>query len=354
MDITRTLTVNPKPEPDWHNLGFGKIMTDHMFLMDNEDDRGWYDARIVPYGPLALDPASNVLHYGVEVFEGLKAYYSGEDKILLFRPFDNARRINNSSRRLCIPQLPEEDFVQAITELINVDRRWVPKLPDSSLYIRPIIIATEPQLGVKRSTQYMFVVMMSPVGSYYAEGLDPVKIFVEEEYVRAVSGGTGNAKCGGNYAAGLAAQYRAKQIGYSQVLWLDGAERKYIDEVGTMNVLFKINGQVITPDLSGGTILPGITRDSVLKLLQHWGTPAVERRVTLEEVYQAAQDGTLEEAFGAGTAAVITPIGELNIHGQKMQVGNGQTGQLTHKIYTALTDIQWGRAADPFGWTMEV
>jgi branched-chain amino acid aminotransferase len=354
MEIKKTLTTSPKPEPNWHNLGFGKIMTDHMFIMDYTEGTGWHGARIVPYGPLELDPAASVLHYGAEVFEGLKAYYAGDDKILLFRPAANARRINNSARRLCMPELPEEDFVQAVQELVHVDRRWVPKLPDTSLYIRPIIIATEAQLGVKRSDQYMFIVMLSPVGAYYAEGLNPVKIFVEEDYVRAVRGGTGSTKCGGNYAAGLAAQYKAKQLGYSQVLWLDGAERKYVDEVGTMNVMFKINGQVITPGLSGGAILPGITRDSVLKLLHSWGVPATERRVSLEELYQAAQNGALEEAFGTGTAAVVSPIGELNIHGQKIAVGAGQTGPLTQKIYSVLTDIQWGRAADPFGWTIEV
>ncbi|MCL1975727.1 MAG: branched-chain amino acid aminotransferase [Firmicutes bacterium] len=354
MEITKTLTTNPKPEPDWQNLGFGNVTTDHMFIMDYSEGRGWHDARIIPYGPLSLDPAAIVLHYGVEVFEGLKAYHTEDDKILLFRPQANARRINNSSKRLCIPELPEEYFVQAIKELVDIDRNWTPKLPDTSLYIRPLIIATEAQLGVKRADEYKFIVILSPVGAYYAEGLNPVKIFVEDEYVRSVRGGTGFTKCGGNYAAGLAAQYKAKQMGYSQVLWLDGAERKYIDEVGTMNVMFKINGEVITPELSGGTILPGVTRDSVLQLLQTWGIPTCERRITLEELHQAAQNNTLEEAFGTGTAAVISPIGMLNIHGQEIAVSNGQIGQLTQKIYDALTDIQWGRVADTLGWTVEV
>jgi branched-chain amino acid aminotransferase len=354
MKITKTLTTSPKPEPDWQNLGFGSIMSDHIFIMDYTEGKGWHDARIVPYGPLEVDPAAIVLHYGVEVFEGMKAYHAGENKILLFRPDANARRINNSSKRLCIPELPEEYFVEAIKELIDVDRCWVPKLPDTSLYIRPLIIATEAQLGVKRSDRYKFIVMLSPVGAYYPEGLNPVKIFVEDEYVRSVRGGTGFTKCGGNYAAGLAAQYKAKQMGYSQVLWLDGAERKYIDEVGTMNVMFKINGQVLTPELSGGTILPGVTRDSVLQLLQSWGIPTCERRITLEELHQAALEGKLEEAFGTGTAAVISPIGELNIHGEKVTVGNGGIGELTQKIYNALTDIQWGRASDTFGWTVEL
>jgi len=354
MEIKKTLTANPKPEPNWQNLGFGSVLTDHMFIMDYTDGVGWHDGRIVPYGPLSLDPAAIVLHYGVEVFEGMKAYYAGEDKILLFRPEANAKRINNSSKRLCIPELPEEYFVQAVKELVSVDICWVPKLPDTSLYIRPFIIATEPQLGVKRADVYQFIIILSPVGAYYAEGLNPVKIYVEDEYVRSVRGGTGFAKCGGNYASGLAAQYKAKQLGYSQVMWLDGAERKYIDEVGTMNVMFKINGQVITPELETGTILPGVTRDSVLKLLQSWNIPTCERRITLEELHKAAKDGSLEEAFGTGTAAVISPIGELNIHGEKINLSNGQIGPLTQKIYDSLTDIQWGRAADTFNWTVQV
>jgi branched-chain amino acid aminotransferase len=354
MEIKKTLTATPKPEPDWQNLGFGNVFSDHMFIMDYTEGMGWHDARIVPYGPLVLDPAALVLHYGAEVFEGMKAYYAGEDKVLLFRPEVNAKRINNSSKRLCIPDFPEEFFVQAIKELINVERRWVPKLPETSLYIRPLVIATEAQLGVKRGDNYVFLIILSPVGAYYPEGLNPVKIFVESEYVRSVRGGTGFTKCGGNYAAGLVAQYKARQNGYSQVLWLDGAERKYIDEVGTMNVMFKINGEVVTPELASGTILPGVTRDSVLKLLQSWGMPTAERRISLEELHQAAVDGALEEAFGTGTAAVIAPIGELCIHGEKIAVGNGQIGPLTQKIYTALTDIQWGRAADTFGWTVEV
>ena len=354
MQIAKMFTTNPKPEPNWNDLGFGLVLTDHMFIMDYHEGQGWHDARIVPYAPLTLDPSAIVLHYGVEVFEGLKAYFAGEDEILLFRPDANARRINNSSARLCIPELPVEYFVEAVSELVRVEKRWVPKLPDTSLYIRPFIIATDGQLGVRRSNSYLFVVILSPVSAYYPEGLNPVKIYVEDEYVRSVQGGTGFCKCGGNYAASLAAQYKAKELGYSQVLWLDGAERKYIDEVGTMNVMFKINGEVLTPDLSSGTILPGVTRDSVLKLLQSWGVPTAERQISLAELQQAAQDGTLEEAFGVGTAAVISPIGELNIHGEKMCINNNQIGPLTKKIYDTLTGIQWGRMKDEFGWTVKL
>lgn len=353
MQISTTLTMNPKPEPDWHNLGFGVILSDHMFIMDYHEGQGWHDARIVPYAPLSLDPAAVVLHYGVEVFEGLKAYYAGEDQILLFRPDANARRINNSSARLCIPELPVEYFVEAVSDLVRVEQRWVPKLPETSLYIRPFIIATEGQLGVRRSTSYQFIIILSPVGAYYPEGLNPIKIYVEEEYVRSVKGGTGFTKCGGNYAASLAAQYKAKELGYSQVLWLDGAERKYIDEVGTMNVMFKIGGRVLTPELSG-TILPGVTRDSVIQLLESWDVPVEERRISLAELQQAAQNGTLEEAFGTGTAAVISPIGELNIGGEKVIINNGQIGPLAQKVYDVLTGIQWGKLKDEFGWTVKL
>lgn len=353
MQIQKTLTTTPKPKPDWQNLGFGQYTTDHMFLMDYHEGQGWSNARIVPYADLALDPAAVVLHYGVEVFEGLKAYYAGEDKVLLFRPEANGKRINNSSLRLCMPELPVEIFVEAVTELVRVDRQWVPQLPDSSLYIRPFVIATEAQLGVRRSQDYQFIVILSPVGAYYPEGLNPVRIFVEEEFVRAVKGGTGQVKCGGNYAASLAAQYKAKELGYSQVLWLDGAERKYVDEVGTMNVMFKIDGQVLTPELSG-SILPGITRDSVLQLLRSWGVPVAERRISIAEIQQAAQSGKLEEAFGTGTAAVISPIGELCIEGEKLVLNKGQIGPLAQKLYDTLTGIQWGKIKDEFGWTIEV
>lgn len=353
MEISITKTTQPKPKPDWDNLSFGTVRTDHMFLVDYQEGEGWQDARIIPYQDICLDPAACVFHYGVEVFEGMKAYYTKDKRLLLFRPQENAARLNRSGARLLIPELPTEIFMQGLTALVDLDRDWVPQRPDQSLYIRPFIFATEAHLGVSRSNSYTFCIILSPVGAYYPEGLNPVKIFVEEEFARSVPGGTGFAKCGGNYAGSLAAQYKAKKIGCSQVLWLDGAEKKYIDEVGTMNVMFVIEDEVLTPELSG-TILPGITRDSVLTLLRDWGIKTTERRISLQELEAAAKTGHLREAFGVGTAAVISPIGEFRMHGHKYQVGNGGIGLLSKKIYNALTDIQWGRAEDRYGWTVEV
>lgn len=353
MNITINRVTTPKAKPEWESLSFGTVFTDHMFLMDYMEGQGWHDARIVPYGNLALDPAASVFHYGVEIFEGMKAYHTEDGRDLLFRPDANGRRMNNSAARLCMPSIPVEDFVQAVRTLVEVEKSWIPPRRDMSLYIRPTMIATEAHLGVSKSKSYTFFIILSPVGAYYPEGLNPVRIYVEDEYSRAAKGGTGFCKCGGNYAASLAAQYKAKGLGYSQVLWLDGAEHKYIDEVGTMNVMFKVNGEVLTPELSG-SILPGITRDSVLQLLRSWGVPVSERAITLEELRTAAENGQLEEAFGTGTAAVISPIGELNIHGKVYTLSGGNIGPLSQKLYDSLTDIQWGRAADPFGWTLEV
>ena len=353
MQINKTLATTLKPEPDWNNLGFGKIFTDHMFIMDYTEGQGWHDARIVPYAPLQLDPAAIVLHYAVEIFEGMKAYQAEDGRVLLFRPAENAKRMNKSGERLCIPELPEEYFLTALKELIKIEKRWIPKLRDTSLYIRPMIIATEAVLGISRSNQYQFIIILSPVAAFYPEGLNPVKIYVEEKYSRSVKGGTGYAKCGGNYAAGLPAQYKARDKGYSQVLWLDGATKTYIDEVGAMNVMFKINNEIYTPGLTD-TILPGITRDSVIKLLKSWGYTVHEGNIPLAQLQEAAKNGTFEEAWGTGTAAVIAPIGELNILGESVVLSDGKTGELTQRIYNALTDIQWGRAKDEFGWTEEL
>lgn len=353
MEIKVTKTTNPKTKPDGRDLSFGSVFTDHMLLIDYEEGEGWKDARIIPYQDICLDPAACVFHYGVEVFEGMKAYHAPDGRLLLFRPEANARRLNSSAARLLIPELPVEMFMEGLLALLSLDRDWVPQRQDQSLYIRPFIFATEPHLGVSRSSSYTFCIILSPVGAYYPEGLDPVKIYVEDDYARSVKGGTGFIKCGGNYAGSLAAQYKAKQFGYSQVLWLDGAERKYIDEVGTMNVMFVIGDEVLTPELCG-TILPGITRDSVLHLLRDWGVKATERRISLDELLTAARTGRLREAFGVGTAAVISPIGEFYIQGERYRVGNGRIGLLSQKIYNNLTDIQWGRAEDKFGWTLEV
>ena len=351
--IELKLSESKKQKPLSDQLQFGKVFTDHMFIADYTEGQGWANHRIVPYEPLTIDPAAIIFHYGQTVFEGLKAYLSKEGKIRLFRPEQNMRRMNQSSARLCMPQIDEELAIEALQQLLTVDKDWIPTAEGTSLYIRPFMIATEPYLGVAPSTQYRFMIILSPVGSYYKEGIHPVKILVENEYVRAVSGGTGTAKTAGNYAAGLKAQEVADQKGYSQVLWLDGIERKYIEEVGSMNVFFKVNGEVITPALNG-SILEGVTRKSIIQMLHHWNIPLIERKISMEEIRQAHQDGILEEAFGTGTAAVISPIGEFNWGDDNFVVNHGETGALSKKLYDTLTGIQTGSVEDPFNWIVEV
>ena len=351
--ITVTLAKEKKPKPDPSTLVFGKVFTDHMFMMDYSVDKGWHDAQILPYQPITLDPASVIFHYGQAVFEGLKAYLTKEGKVLLFRPEKNMERLNKSNDRLCIPEIYEEFALNALKQLINIDKEWIPNGEGTSLYIRPFIISTQPFLGVAASISYKFMIILSPVGSYYKEGVKPVKIFVENEYVRAVAGGTGSAKTAGNYAASLKAQQIATEKGYSQVLWLDGVEKKYIEEVGAMNVFFKINGEVVTPQLNG-SILEGVTRSSIMELLQYWNIPVTERKVTIAEIFEAHKKGELEEAFGTGTAAVISPIGEFFWNEEKIVLNNGETGELATKLYDTITNIQNGRQEDPFGWTVEV
>ena len=342
-----------KDKPNSDNLVFGKEFTDHMFIMDYNTERGWYDARIVPFQDLKVSPASMVFHYGQSVFEGLKAFRTKENKVQLFRPKRNINRLNLSNQRLVIPSIDEDLALEALRKLVEVDKEWVPDLDGTALYIRPFVISTEPFLGVAPSESYQFIIIMSPVGSYYKEGIKPVKIAVENEYVRAVKGGTGEAKTGGNYASSLKAQKVVEKEGYSQVLWLDGIERKYIEEVGSMNVFFKINEEVVTPMLNG-SILPGVTRDSVIHLLKQWGFTVSERKISIEELYEAYKDGTLEEAFGTGTAAVISPIGELYWNGHHMLINQGVTGDLSKQVYDTITGIQYGRLEDPFHWTMNV
>ncbi|MBR4445814.1 MAG: branched-chain amino acid aminotransferase [Solobacterium sp.] len=353
MEIKITRTECPKALPDSSTLGFGKIFTDHMFVMDYSKQEGWHDARIIPYGNLSISPACTALHYGTEIFEGLKAYRTPDGGVQLFRPIENARRMNRSAKRLCMPEIPEDDIVEAITTLVNLDRAWVPNDPGTSLYIRPFMFGNDETLGVHAVDHATFVIILSPVGSYYKEGLNPVKIMIEDEDVRAVRGGTGEAKCGGNYAASNRAGDRAEKKGYSQVLWLDGVERKYIEEVGAMNVMFKISGKVVTPALSG-SILPGITRKSIIEMLKKEGTPVEERRLSVAELAQAMKDGTLEEAWGCGTAAVVSPIGELSYKGEVYIVNEGKIGELTQHLYDTLTSIQWGKAEDPFNWTVKI
>ena len=353
MDIKITKNQNPKQKPDSNSLGFGKYFTDHMFLMDHDYENGWHNARIVPYGNISLSPASTVLHYGEEIFEGMKAYLTEDGKIQLFRPYENAKRMNSSADRLCLPEIPEEDFVEAIKKLVEIDKDWIPTAKGTSLYIRPFMFGNDETLGVHTVHHSTFMIILSPVGSYYKEGLNPVKILIETEDVRAVRGGTGFAKCGGNYAASSRAGKKAEEKGYSQVLWLDGVERKYIEEVGAMNVMFKIKGEVITPALLG-SILPGITRKSCLEILKKEGIKATERKLSLEELTKAVEDGTLEEAWGCGTAAVISPIGLIEVNGKKYEINNGKIGPVSQMLYDKITGIQTGKVKDEFGWTVEV
>ncbi|MBQ6570704.1 MAG: branched-chain amino acid aminotransferase [Clostridia bacterium] len=347
------MTKNPKQKPaPGTALGFGKIFTDHMFIMNYDEGQGWHDARIVPYGPIPLDPAAMCLHYGQEVFEGLKAYRTPEGKISLFRPDRNMARLNNSNERLCIPKIDEAFAVEATKKLVEIDQDWIPTEEGTSLYIRPFIFATDPMVGVHPAHHLLFVIILSPVGAYYPEGLNPVKIYVEKNYVRAVRGGLGFAKTAANYAASLKAQQEAEDEKYTQVLWLDGVERKYVEEVGTMNVFFVIGDEIVTPALQG-SILPGVTRMSAVEMLKSWGLKVSERRISIDEIAQAYKDGKLTEAFGTGTAAVISPIGELKWGDVKMIINNGEIGELSQKLYDNLTGIQFGKLEDPYGWTVK-
>ena len=349
MEIKFTPAATLKEKPDSSKLVFGKAMTDHMLIIDYDEGQGWHDARIIPYGPLQIDPAAKVLHYGEEIFEGLKAYRTADGSIQLFRIRDNIDRMNKSADRLCMPQIPEELAVSAIKKLVETEQDWVPHEKDTSLYIRPFMIGLDAALGVHSSKHVQFIVVVCPVGAYYPEGLNPVKIYIEDEDVRAVKGGTGMAKTGGNYAASLRAGNRAEERGYSQVLWLDGVHRKYIEEVGAMNVMFKVAGKILTPDLNG-SVLDGITRRSCIQLLKDWGYEVEERRISAEELFEAAETGALEEAWGTGTAAVVSPIGELAMGDKKVTVSGGKIGEITQKLYDELTGIQWGRVADPHNW----
>lgn len=348
-----TKTLNPKEKPNPDTLEFGTVFSDHMFIMNYTEGQGWHDGRIVPYAPISLDPAAAVLHYAQEMFEGLKAYKSTEGKILLFRPDMNAKRTTKTNERICIPLIDEELFVEAIKAVVAVDADWIPEKEGTSLYIRPFIIASEPFLGVRSAKEYLFMVILSPVGPYYKGGLAPTKIFVEDEYVRAAVGGTGYSKIGGNYVMGLKSQEKAHDKGYSQVLWLDGVERKYVEEIGTSNAFFVIDGEVITAPLEG-TILPGITRDSVIHLLKDWGIKVSERRMAIEDIYKAYDEGRLDEVFASGTAAVISPVGELCWKDRTIQINGSKIGTLSHKLYDELSAIQLGNAEDRFGWTVEV
>lgn len=349
MEIKVELTKTPKEKPDMNNLGFGNYYTDHMFVMDYDDKNSWHDARIVPYGPFLMDPACMVLHYGQTTFEGLKAYKGKDGKIRLFRPEKNMARLNRSNERVCMPRFDGDFVVEAIKKLVKIDEDWIPSAPGTSLYIRPFVIAMDSHIGVHPSHTYRFFVILSPVGSYYEEGINPVKIYVEDQYCRAVKGGLGYAKTAANYAASLKAQEVAEEKGYTQVLWLDGIEKKYIEEVGTMNVMFVINGEVVTPAING-SILEGITRMSTIELLKKAGYKVTERRISIQEVIEAADNGTLNEAFGTGTAAVISPIGELYFEDKKIKINDEKIGPVAQKVYDTITGIQSGVLEDNMGW----
>lgn len=344
---------NKKPKPDPNSLQFGKTFTDHMFTMEYTRDKGWFQPQIVPYEPITLEPAAMIFHYGQSVFEGLKAYLNTDGEPQLFRPEENIKRLNRSNARLSIPPVSEDLILNYLKQLLSLEKEWIPSAEGTSLYIRPFIIATEPSLSVAPAKSYKLMIILSPVGSYYPEGIHPISIQVENHFTRAVRGGTGTAKTGGNYSSGYNAQERAANQGHAQVLWLDGVEKKYIEEVGSMNVFFKINGQVITPELND-SILEGVTRKSIIELLKDWKIDIVERKISMSELYQAYETGQLEEAFGAGTAAVVSPIGELNSGDETMIINGRQTGELTKSLYTTITGIQTGKLPDPFGWTEKV
>jgi branched-chain amino acid aminotransferase len=356
MDIQVTLCSDDQRKPiptDDNALGFGRYFSDHMFLMNYDPDQGWHNARIEPYGPLTLDPASMVLHYGQEVFEGLKAYRGADSSVRLFRPRDNYERLNRSCDRLVIPPVDVDLMCEATRQLVMLDKAWIPRSEGCSLYVRPTIIATDPFVGVAPSQTYLCYIIIGPVGAYYPEGFNPVGIWASSDYVRAVRGGMGEAKTGGNYAGSLKAQMAARAEGYSQVLWLDALERKYVEEVGTMNIFFKINGTVITSPLTG-SILPGITRDSVMRLLTHWDIPVQERKLTIDDLFAAGKDGSLEEVFGSGTAAIVTPVKEIAYKGDKLPVGDGTTGPVAQRLYDSILALQYGTGEDPFGWSERI
>lgn len=353
MNVSITKTTNPRQKPSSDSLGFGNVFSDHMFILDYTEGKGWHDARIVPYGALPFEPSMMTFHYGQSIFEGLKAYRTAAGEIVMFRPDQNMKRLNESCDRLCIPRIDEASCLEAMRELVELDKDWIPDAKDTSLYIRPFVIATDPFLGVRPSDTYKFIIITGPVGAYYKEGLNPVKIWVESTYVRAVIGGIGQAKAAANYAASLKAQMLAKKNGFTQVLWLDGVERRYIEEVGTMNVFFIIGDEVVTPSLNG-SILPGITRKSSLDLLRSWGLNVSERRLSIAEVYEAADNGTLKEAFGTGTAAVISPIGELFWNDRSITLSGGKIGPVSQRLYDEMTGIQYNTLPDPFGWIYKV
>lgn len=356
MEI-KIITVPPekmKPKPqDESKLGFGRIFTDHIFTVKYHVDKGWYDAMIEPYRPFSLEPTALCFHYGQEIFEGMKAYRSRNDEIFLFRPMENIKRMNASAERLCMPTIDPDLFLEALKKLVYIERDWIPRSRGASLYIRPVMIATEAALGLHHSSEYLFFIVMGPVGAYYPQGFSPTNIYVVEEYVRAVRGGIGYCKAGGNYAASLLASKQAMEKGYTQVLWLDAIERKYVEEVGTSNIFFVIEDELATPPLTG-SILPGVTRDSIIHIAKKWGIPVSERLISIDEVFEASESGRLKEVFASGTAAIVSPVGKITYRGKTIIINEGKPGELTEKFYNEILQIQYGEKEDPFNWRVKV
>ena len=351
MEVRVERTTNPKAKPeDMSKVSFGSIFTDHMFLMDHDPENGWHDARIVPYGPLQIQPGSTVLQYAAEVFEGLKAYRTPDGSVQIFRPDENAKRMNNSAERMALPTMDVDMMVEAMVKLVEFEKDWVPSEPGTSLYIRPFLYGDDENLSLRPYTKSTFCIILSPVGPYFPDGLKPVPLLIEEEDVRAVRGGTGYAKCGGNYAGAMRAGAKAESKGYSQVLWIDGVERKYVEEAGGMNVMFRIDGKMVTPELNG-SVLPGITRKSALEIFKDWGDEVEERLLPVDELITAIKEGRVSDAFMIGTAAVICPISGVAYGDDLYEIENGETPE---KIYKAITDIQWGFAEDKYGWCVKV
>ena len=348
MEIRVEKATTLKAKPDVSKIGFGTHFTDHMFVMDYEEGKGWHDPRIVPYQDITVSPANTTLHYGQAIFDGLKAYRRG-DWVSIFRAKDHLNRINVSAKILDIPEVPFDVMLAGLKQLIALEKDWIPQGDGQSLYIRPFIFADDPYLGVRVSKTYKFMIILSPVAAYYAHGFAPVKIMVEDKYVRAVRGGLGAAKTPANYAASLHAGLIAHDKGYDQVLWLDGVERKYIEEVGSMNILFKINGEVVTPK-PDGSILDGITHRTVMTIAKDWGIPAVERKISIDEVIAAHENGTLEEVFGSGTAAVISPVGVLEYKGKEYVINNGGIGEFSQKMFDYIDQLHIGAIEDKFGF----
>lgn len=353
MQIEFIENKSPKQKPNQNNLGFGQYFTDYMFEMDYLPEEGWVNPAIKPYGPINIEPAAMIFHYGQSVFEGLKAYKTVYDEIILFRPYKNIERLNKSNVRMCIPKLDVEFVIYAITQLVKLEKAWIPTSEGTSLYIRPFVFATDSCVGVRHSNNYKFMIILSPVGAYYPEGFNPIRIFVEQNYVRTVKGGIGEAKTAGNYAASIKAQYEAKKQGYSQVLWLDGVEHKYVEEVGAMNIFFKIGEEIVTPQLNG-SILEGITRASVIELLRTFGYQVTERKISIDEIVKSQLEGNLTEVFGTGTAAIISPVGEIWLEGKKFVINEGQVGNVSLKLYDKLTKLQTGKIKDEYGWTIKI